>query len=294
MNFGQNLRNFRKKYKMSQEVLAHKLGVSRQAVSRWEVGEAYPEMSNIVALCSIFKCNINDLINDTIVDIESFDKETKEEVVKFKKEQQRKMKFISKSISVIANIVRILIFVSFISYFVGCFIFPLKSNTFEIDENQIKILNKKYDYSINGDIITFNNNDYHLYSSTNLNEFIKSHDNSFFIMSIEYILICETVLTALSVLALHYLYKLYKNICNGNTPFTLENEKIIEKTYFLFLFEMILQKITVLIYSFVAKLDLAIDLNIKDVIVVLIGVSTIYIFKYGRMIQADTKAKIYN
>lgn len=90
---------------MSQKVLAHKLGVSRQAVSRWEVGEAYPEMSNIVALCSIFKCNINDLINDTIVDIESFDKETKEEVVKFKKEQQRKMKFISKSISVIANIV---------------------------------------------------------------------------------------------------------------------------------------------------------------------------------------------
>lgn len=113
-------------------------------------------------------------------------------------------------------------------------------------------------------------------------------------MSIEYILICETVLTALSVLALHYLYKLYKNIYNGNTPFTLENEKIIKKTYFLFLFEMILQKITILIYSFVVKLDLAIDLNIKDVIVVLIGVSTIYIFKYGRMIQADTKAKIYN
>ena len=51
MNFGENLKNFRKNSKMSQEVLAEKVGVSRQAVSRWEVGEAYPEMSNIVALC---------------------------------------------------------------------------------------------------------------------------------------------------------------------------------------------------------------------------------------------------
>ena len=58
MNFGENLKNFRKNSKMSQEVLAEKVGVSRQAVSRWEVGEAYPEMSNIVALCSIFHCNI--------------------------------------------------------------------------------------------------------------------------------------------------------------------------------------------------------------------------------------------
>lgn len=113
-------------------------------------------------------------------------------------------------------------------------------------------------------------------------------------MSAEYILICETILTALSVLALHYLYKLYKNIYNGNTPFTLENEKIVKRTCFFFLLEMMLQKVTVLIYSFVAKLDLSVDLNIKDLIVVLIGVSTIYIFKYGRMIQADSKAKIYN
>ena len=57
---------------------------------------------------------------------------------------------------------------------------------------------------------------------------------------------------------------------------------------------MVLQKITALIYSIIAHLDLAIDINIKDIIVILIGVSIIYIFKYGRMIQADTKAKIYD
>ena len=96
-----NLKNFRKNSKMSQEVKKKKVGVSRQAVSRWEVGEAYPEMSNIVALCSIFHCNINDLINDNIVDIESFDKETQDSIVKFKKEQQKRMKGLSKAIYII-------------------------------------------------------------------------------------------------------------------------------------------------------------------------------------------------
>ena len=57
---------------------------------------------------------------------------------------------------------------------------------------------------------------------------------------------------------------------------------------------MILQKVTALIYSFITDLDLAIDISMKDIIVILIGVSIIYIFKYGRMIQADTKAKIYD
>jgi hypothetical protein len=52
-------------------------------------------------------------------------------------------------------------------------------------------------------------------------------------------------------------------------------------------------KITALIYSIIAKVDLAIDFNIRDVIIFLVAISVIYMFKYGRMIQADSKAKIY-
>ena len=58
MNFGENLKTLRKNKKISQEELAYKVGVTIQAVSRWEVGDAYPEMSNIVVICSILKCNI--------------------------------------------------------------------------------------------------------------------------------------------------------------------------------------------------------------------------------------------
>lgn len=294
MNFGENLKNFRKNSKMSQEVLAEKVGVSRQAVSRWEVGEAYPEMSNIVALCSIFHCNINDLINDNIVDIESFDKETQDSIVKFKKEQQKRMKGLSKAIYIITNIVKTIIAIPTVCMILLCLIFPFVSNTFEINNNKIKIINKEIDYRINGNIINIYGTDHYVETRTNIDEFIKSHDNTFFRISIEYILICMTILSILTVLSLHCLYKLYKNIYNGNTPFTIENEKIVHKACLFVLVEMVLQKITALIYSIIAHLDLAIDINIKDIIVILIGVSIIYIFKYGRMIQADTKAKIYD
>ena len=48
MKFGENLKIIRKNKKMSQEELAEKLNVSRQSVSKWETGESYPEMNNIL------------------------------------------------------------------------------------------------------------------------------------------------------------------------------------------------------------------------------------------------------
>ena len=286
MNFGENLKILRKNSKLSQEVLANKIGVARQSVSKWEVGDAYPEMSNIVALCSIFHCNINDLINDNIVDIESFDKETKDSIVKFKKEQQKKMKGISKSIYIITNIVKYIL--------ISTLIFPFISKTFTIDDNKITLLNKEYEYTINSDSISVNNKKYYVETKTDLKEFINSHNNTFFRISIEYILICLLITTIFTILSLHYITKLYKNIYTGSTPFTIENEKYVIKAIVFMFAEGLLNKITALIYSFISKLDLAIEFNIKDLIFLLIGISTIYIFKYGRMIQADTEAKMYD
>ena len=52
MSFGENLQTIRKKNQLSQEGLAEMLGVSRQAVSKWELGEGYPEVES---LCSCQK-----------------------------------------------------------------------------------------------------------------------------------------------------------------------------------------------------------------------------------------------
>ena len=47
----ENLKRIRKDNNLSQEQLAEKLGVSRQSVSKWENGEAYPEMDKVLQLC---------------------------------------------------------------------------------------------------------------------------------------------------------------------------------------------------------------------------------------------------
>ena len=71
MNFGENLKQIRKSKNMSQEELAQKVNVTRQSVSKWENGEAYPEMNNILELCKIFNCKINDLVHADMSDISS-------------------------------------------------------------------------------------------------------------------------------------------------------------------------------------------------------------------------------
>ena len=68
MKFGENLQKLRKEKGISQEQLAEQLGVTRQSVSKWESGNSYPEMDKIVAICNLFHCDMNVLINKDITE----------------------------------------------------------------------------------------------------------------------------------------------------------------------------------------------------------------------------------
>ena len=63
MSFGEKLAKLRKEKGWSQEELANKLNVSRQAVSKWESNNAYPETEKIVAICQLFNTSMDDLIS---------------------------------------------------------------------------------------------------------------------------------------------------------------------------------------------------------------------------------------
>ena len=69
MNLSDNLKRIRKENNLSQEQLADKLGVSRQSVSKWESGQAYPEMDKVLQLCQLFNLNIDELLNQNIKDV---------------------------------------------------------------------------------------------------------------------------------------------------------------------------------------------------------------------------------
>ena len=74
-NFAKNLKKIRKDHGLSQEQLAEELGVSRQAISKWESSVAYPEMDKIITICKKYDVNIDDLLHRDITQVKN-DEET--------------------------------------------------------------------------------------------------------------------------------------------------------------------------------------------------------------------------
>ena len=62
-NLPNNLYELRRKAGLSQEDFADRLNVSRQAVSKWERGEAYPDTENLITISEMFKVTIDELLN---------------------------------------------------------------------------------------------------------------------------------------------------------------------------------------------------------------------------------------
>lgn len=56
------LLQYRKKHNLSQEDLANKIGVSRQAVSKWELAEASPDTDNLILLAEIYGVSLDELL----------------------------------------------------------------------------------------------------------------------------------------------------------------------------------------------------------------------------------------
>ena len=73
----------RKKSGLSQEQLADKLGLSRQAVSKWERAEASPDTDNLICLAKLYNVSLDDLLSsdESIDDIAKETKEREEEVL---------------------------------------------------------------------------------------------------------------------------------------------------------------------------------------------------------------------
>ena len=62
MSFSENLQYLRKRDRITQEELADKIGVSRQSVSKWETGEAYPETDKLIVLCDMFNVSLDVMV----------------------------------------------------------------------------------------------------------------------------------------------------------------------------------------------------------------------------------------
>ncbi len=66
MGFAENLRQIRREKGLSQEMLAEMMEVSRQAVSKWEQGEGYPEVEKLLLLASKLNISLDSLMSTEI------------------------------------------------------------------------------------------------------------------------------------------------------------------------------------------------------------------------------------
>lgn len=64
MTFAEKLKSIRKQAGMSQEQLAEKLSVSRQAVTKWETDAGIPDIENIMAISALFDISIDELLSN--------------------------------------------------------------------------------------------------------------------------------------------------------------------------------------------------------------------------------------
>ncbi len=65
-NFSKNLCELRRQSGLSQEEFSEKLNVSRQAVSKWERGEAYPDIENLLAISKLFEVSLDTLMTGEV------------------------------------------------------------------------------------------------------------------------------------------------------------------------------------------------------------------------------------
>ena len=119
MNFSEKLLTLRKANELTQEQLAEKLDVSRQSISKWESGQATPELDKIVALSAIFNVTTDYLLKSSEIDDLSVKTEMleKQQQLMFVREKKQKRIFWC----VMYSLAVYLIF--FAAYFIGHFHF---------------------------------------------------------------------------------------------------------------------------------------------------------------------------
>lgn len=301
MKFGENLKLLRKNSGLSQENLAEKIGVSRQSVSKWECSEAYPEMSNILCLCKIFHCKLNDIVHQDLTDLNSLDEEVKMKVVKLNEEKQRKMKGLSKAIAIIAKIGKILLTISIPLVIISMIIIPFFISNIEVNNNTIT-------FTGTSDKITIIEDDIGISLKINNTTIADEKDEETILKFKEVlennskpklVIFLETSFAVLTIglfllrSALKHLETMFNNIYSGDTPFTLENASHIKKMAWLLIAYIIIPNISGVLFELILDVDLNIGFEIFNLIEILFLFSIAYIFEYGYEIQQDSKGKMY-
>ena len=297
MKFGDNLKLIRKNKNMSQEELAEKVNVTRQSVSKWENGEAYPEMNNILELCKIFNCKINDLVHTDMSDIASLDEEIVMKVVKFNEKKQNQVKTLSNVISLIGSIGKIVLMVAIPFVIMAMILVPYVINNVEVKGNDISLKTENIEIVDNKTLELFGVAVIGVEEELEYKQVVDIFTNNSKFAIIGYLeggFIFLLVDLIIMIFILSYVEKLFNNIKNNNTPFTLDNVNYIKRISYMMIALIMITPVTELLFNvLVDNLESSGGFELMSILEILIIFSMSYIFEYGYEIQKDSKGIMY-
>ncbi|MEE0060906.1 MAG: helix-turn-helix transcriptional regulator [Acutalibacteraceae bacterium] len=123
MDFNNRLYQLRKQKGFSQEELANRLNVSRQTISKWEIGDSTPDMEKLVAISDLFDVSLDNLVKGKEEEPQRADEPRKSELASvlnekvLTSENKAKAKSVLKIIGIIAGVVFTVEIISMIIYF---------------------------------------------------------------------------------------------------------------------------------------------------------------------------------
>lgn len=182
MNLGKKIAELRKKNNLSQEELAEKVGVARQTISKWEIGDTTPDINQVKIISKIFNISIDELVDNDI-----------NNVIVEKVSNTEKLAGITIKILKVFGIM-LIVFITLILLFVIIFMVDMPRNDYDIvgrTKISCNLDNEKYEYEaeynknyqvINsgGDAYIMNHTDIESYEDVNkivahIEDYFKDH-----------------------------------------------------------------------------------------------------------------------
>ena len=94
LNFGENIKQLRKKRDLTQEALADALGISAQSVSKWECAYGYPDITQLPAIANFFGITIDELMGNDAAGKEKALQDFRNQVTKYEQGSEEQIRFI--------------------------------------------------------------------------------------------------------------------------------------------------------------------------------------------------------
>ena len=235
-----------------------------------------------------------------MIELDSLDDDVKMSIVKLKKEKQKQMKGVTKVLALIGKITSIVLWVAFGFLIAAMILLPLGVKFIDVEDgklvstnNVIKLVEheKTTDIRIGDSVIVANFGEKEIES---IIPAIEHYSETGVLVLLEVGFVVLGAFIIILIKALGHLEKLFNNIHEGDTPFTLENVEHIKKMSYLMIACIFLSGIGEVILNIPLRNQVNIEFNMVNIIEILFVYSMSLVFEYGYEIQLDSKGKMYD